>query len=89
MSVKTLEKNDHFLRKVNQTGNSLSIGLPKDIALRMNLQKGDDLQLTLNEETDEITIKKVVNMDMHPNLLKSMDRVMIKYSDMFENLKNR
>ncbi|WP_017378575.1 hypothetical protein [Paenisporosarcina sp. TG-14] len=84
-----MENNHQFFRKVNQMGYSLSVGIPKELAVRLNLQKGDDLQLTLNEETDEIMMKKVVNMNMNPNLLKSMDRVMNKYNTMFENLKDR
>ncbi|QBP41991.1 AbrB/MazE/SpoVT family DNA-binding domain-containing protein [Paenisporosarcina antarctica] len=84
-----MEDNQQFFRKVNQMGYSLSVGIPKDLAVRLNLQKGDDLQLTLNKETDGIMMKKVMNMDMNPNLLKSMDRVMNKYTTMFENLKDR
>lgn len=92
MSVDVMDK--RFVRKVNQTGNSLSVGIPKDVADLLNMKKGDDLELVYNEERGEIVIKKLEVMEnlfngINPKVLKSMNKVMGQYKDMFENLKDR
>lgn len=92
MEVKNLNRKDRYVRKVNQTGNSLSVGIPKNLSEKLNLQKGDFLELDFNEETNSIVVKKMVDpseMEINPRLLKSMDIVMDKYKGMFENLKDR
>lgn len=94
MSVNFMVKKRQVMRKVNQTGNSLTVSIPKEFAETMNLKKGDDLELLFNEDRGEIIIKKLKLVEdvfggINPRVLKSMNRVMDEYKDMFENLKDR
>lgn len=93
MSVLEMDQK-RFVRKVNQTGNSLSVGIPKDVAETLKLNKGDELELVYNEERGEIVIKKVemlenVYKNLNPEVLGAMDKVLGQYKNMFENLKDR
>jgi len=47
------------IRKVGQTGNSLSIGLPKKIADQLNIQRGDELEF--NVKDGKIILDKKIN----------------------------
>ncbi|GEK59962.1 AbrB/MazE/SpoVT family DNA-binding domain-containing protein [Marinococcus halophilus] len=81
-----------YTRRLNQSGNSLSAGIPKAIADQLELAKGDELNVYYNEETGEIIMKKAnrsLPEGVRPDVLQAMNRAVDKYDDALRNLKNR
>ncbi|WP_084687398.1 AbrB/MazE/SpoVT family DNA-binding domain-containing protein [Marinococcus halotolerans] len=81
-----------YTRRLNQSGNSLSVGIPKAIADQLELAKGDELNVYYNEETGEIIMKKAnrsLPEGVRPDVLQAMNRAVDKYDDALRNLKNK
>ncbi|MBA2176849.1 AbrB/MazE/SpoVT family DNA-binding domain-containing protein [Halobacillus locisalis] len=93
MSVNTLDKNHEktYTRKVSQVGNSLSFNIPKDLVDLLNITKGEELQITYNQEEGGIMVKKAnrVPEGIRPEMLKAMNRAVGKYDEALRNLKDR
>lgn len=78
------------IRKVGQTGNSLSIGLPKKIADQLNIQRGDELEFNVkdgkiildkkNKLEDQLDDVEMVNM---------LSETFEEHANVFERLKDR
>lgn len=85
-------RNEHFIRRVNQVGNSLSVGIPKDIAKEFDIIKGDEVFVSADIERGEIILKKVVqseNPNIRPEVIEAMKRVKTQYGKALLNLKDR
>lgn len=82
-----------YQRKVNQQGNSLSVGIPAEIAEKINLKKGETLDLTFNEETNELIYKKrqdsKLRKGINSEFLEVLDGVLCDYEEALYNLKDR
>ncbi|SIS99668.1 AbrB/MazE/SpoVT family DNA-binding domain-containing protein [Salimicrobium salexigens] len=90
MSVKKIDKKN-YTRKVSQVGNSLSFNLPKELTDLLEITKGEELQITYNEDEGEIVVKKTnwVPEGIRPEMLKAMNRAVGKYDQALRNLKDR
>ncbi|MDX6152667.1 AbrB/MazE/SpoVT family DNA-binding domain-containing protein [Marinococcus sp. PL1-022] len=81
-----------YTRRLNQSGNSLSAGIPKAIADKLQLAKGDEINVHYNEETGEIIMKKANHSlpeGVRPDVLQAMNRAVDKYDEALRNLKDR
>ena len=47
-----------YNRKVNQTGNSLTVSIPSEVAKQLGIQKGDDVSVIFESSANEFTVKK-------------------------------
>lgn len=93
MSVDTL-KNKHektYTRRVGQVGNSLSMSIPKDLADRLQMNKGDEIEVSYDEERNGLVIKPInrIPEGVRPEVLKAMNRAITKYDQALYNLKDR
>ncbi|MBW8351001.1 AbrB/MazE/SpoVT family DNA-binding domain-containing protein [Bacillus sp. IITD106] len=86
-------KKEHYTRRVNQVGNSLSVGIPKELALELDILKGDEIAITLGKERGEIIMKKVNHSIEQPNIrpevIQAMQRVKKQYGKALHNLRDR
>lgn len=91
MTVTFMEKEKRYIRKINQQGNSLSVGIPKEVAELMGIDKGEDMEVIFDESTKEMKIRKVSRLPegVTPELLEVMEGVLRDYSEVFKNLKDR
>lgn len=92
MMVSTMEsRRKKFIRKINQQGNSLSVGIPKEVARYMELNKGEELEIVFNEETKELHVKKAPKLpeSVRPEVLSALNDVMSKYKTALKNLQDR
>lgn len=94
MSVKTLERNNnenHYTRRVNQVGNSLSVNIPKALANKLKMLKGDEIEVVYDEKRDELIMRKLNRLPdgVRPEVLEAMNRAVTKYDQALRNLKDR
>lgn len=82
-----------FERKVTKIGNSLGLTLPQEFYTTLNIQQGDVLSLEINEENEQIVIKKSKKISMpegvNPKFLESLNRTINKFDGAFKDLVNR
>ncbi|MEH7336263.1 AbrB/MazE/SpoVT family DNA-binding domain-containing protein [Neobacillus drentensis] len=90
------EKRDSHIRRtrrVARMGNSLGIGIPAEFVDLFKIERGDEFEFSINEETKEIIIKPVQVMGMpkgvRPEVMKALGKAFSKYDQTFRNLKNR
>lgn len=78
-------------RKAGRMGNSVGIGIPKEIVDKLNINQGDEYEVTADTVSGVITAKPVkrVAMDVNPEMMKKLDGFMEKYEETFKNLKDR
>lgn len=91
MSV-NLMKEKRYTRRINQVGNSLSVGIPKNVTKALEINKGDEIEVCFDEERGEIIMKKVnrsVPSGVRPEILQAMNRAIGKYDKALRNLRNR
>ncbi|MDG5471333.1 AbrB/MazE/SpoVT family DNA-binding domain-containing protein [Jeotgalibacillus sp. ET6] len=93
MSVNSVsQKEKRYTRRLSQVGNSLSAGIPKEIATALDMAKGDEIEVYYDEERGEIVMKKAnrsVPKGIRPDVLKAMNRAIGKYDNALRNLKDR
>lgn len=89
MSVETVAK--RYTRTVNQTGNSLTVGIPKEYIDALNLSKGDQVEVSFDEQKGEVVMKKVNRLPegVRPDVMRAMNRAINKYDDALRNLRDR
>jgi antitoxin MazE len=78
--------------KVSALGDSLVIGLPKEVITALNISKGEDLQVRVDPATGEVIYKKVAKKlpeGVRPEVAQAVNRAMHKYDDALRNLKDR
>ncbi|WP_066190334.1 AbrB/MazE/SpoVT family DNA-binding domain-containing protein [Gracilibacillus timonensis] len=90
MSVEMLGEK-HYTRRVSQVGNSLSVNIPKDLAMKLKMNKGDEVEVIYDEEKDGLIIKKRNRLPdgIRPEVLGAMNRAISKYDKALRNLKDR
>ncbi|RAK19889.1 putative addiction module antidote [Anoxybacillus vitaminiphilus] len=93
MSMEMLGSNYEktYTRRISQVGNSLSVNLPKDLATMLNLNRGDEIEISYNEERGEIVMKRAnrIPKGVRPEVLMAMNRAISKYDEALRNLKDR
>ncbi|KAB2328917.1 AbrB/MazE/SpoVT family DNA-binding domain-containing protein [Cytobacillus depressus] len=82
-----------YQRKVHQQGNSLSVGIPSQVAERLKLKKGETLEVEFNEETQELLYRKVKAVELPKGFdiefLEVLNGVLEDYDEALINLKDR
>ncbi|PED16503.1 AbrB family transcriptional regulator [Bacillus thuringiensis] len=80
-------------RKVTKIGNSLGITVPQDIFNLLGVNLGDIVSLEVNNENDEIIIKKQKKVslpkDVDPMFLDIVSDVFERYDETLKGLANR
>lgn len=90
MSVKMME-DKHYTRRIGQVGSSLSVNIPKELVKKLDLNKGDEIEVVHDDEREELIIKKVNRLPegVRPEVLGAMNRAITKYDKALRNLKDR
>ncbi|WP_162920204.1 AbrB/MazE/SpoVT family DNA-binding domain-containing protein [Paenisporosarcina cavernae] len=86
-------KEKRFTRKIHQTGNSLTVGIPSEISEKLNLQKGEELEAIFVEGKDEIIYRKkeisYLPKGIDKEFLTVLEGVIDDYHEALLNLKDR
>ncbi|GAA0352725.1 AbrB/MazE/SpoVT family DNA-binding domain-containing protein [Bacillus horti] len=81
-----------YSRKVGRMGNSLGVSLPKNLAEKLNVSQGDELEFVENEQ-GEVLLKKVRQMELpqnvRPEVLEAFYDIFEEDKEIFEDLKDR
>ncbi|WP_010529298.1 AbrB/MazE/SpoVT family DNA-binding domain-containing protein [Lentibacillus jeotgali] len=90
MSVEMMEEK-RYRRRVSQVGNSLSVNIPKDLANKLKMNKGDEIEIIYDEKKEGLTITKANRLPegIRPEVLGAMNRAITKYDKALRNLKDR
>ncbi|MCQ6367112.1 AbrB/MazE/SpoVT family DNA-binding domain-containing protein, partial [Bacillus cereus] len=68
--------------KHTKNGKSLGLTLPQEFNTTLNIKQGDDVSLEINEENEQIVIKKSKKISMpegiNPKFLESLNRTINK-----------
>jgi antitoxin MazE len=86
-----LMKDRKEIRRVGRFGNSIGVGIPKEIAENLNIKPGDELEIGVNEK-DEIVLKKALTRlpeGIDSDMLKMIMETFDQYDDTFKGLKDR
>ncbi len=77
------------VRKVVQTGNSLSVGLPKKIIDSLNIKRGDEIEFDVKD--NQIVLKKKRNweQEVDTEMLEMLAETFEEHNEVFERLKDR
>ena len=80
-----------YNRKVNQTGNSLTVSIPSEVAKQLGIQKGDDVSVIFESSANEFTVKKKPSFpeNVRPEIASALDKVMTRYDKTLRNLRDR
>ena len=78
-------------RKVTKIGNSLGITLNKELLSKVNLDQGDDVEVTVREDTGEIILRKTPKVPscLDPQFFDVLKTNVDKYRKTLEGLKDR
>ena len=80
-----------YNRKVNQTGNSLTVSIPSEVAKQLGIQKGDAVSVIFESSANEFVVKKKTSLpkNVRPEIVSALDKVMSKYDKTLRNLRDR
>lgn len=80
-----------YNRKVNQTGNSLTVSIPSEIANQLGIQKGDDVSVIFESSANEFIVKKkpALPKNVRPEIVSALDKVINRYDKTLRNLRDR
>ncbi|GGA52050.1 hypothetical protein GCM10007416_26440 [Kroppenstedtia guangzhouensis] len=87
MSVKDMALRG--FRKVGRMGNSLGLGIPKDIVDKINIKSGDEYEVSVDPQTGVITARPIKRLGVDPQLLKDLEELMDEYGEAIRNLKDK
>ena len=91
MGVTVMEE-QRFTRKIGKQGGSLSVGIPAELTRKLNLSKGDEVEMAVAEDGGEIVIRKKrreLPSGIDGEFLDSLNRMLDKYDNALRNLKDR
>lgn len=91
MDVMTMEE-PRFTRKIGKQGGSLSVGIPAELTRKLNLSKGDEVEMAVANDGGEIVIRKkktALPEGIDEEFLDSLNRMLDKYDNALRNLKDR
>jgi antitoxin MazE len=78
-------------RKVGRMGNSPGISLPSEFLEKINLKRGDDCEVVIDELRNEIRIRPVqpIPEGLSPEFMKALDETHEQFEEALRNLRNR
>lgn len=77
------------IRKVSQTGNSLSVGLPKSIIDTLEIKRGDEMEFDVKDGQIVLNKKSKWEDKVDTELLEMLAETFEEHNDVFENLKEK
>jgi antitoxin MazE len=81
-----------YSRKIGRMGNSLGVSLPKNLAEKMNVVQGDEIEFVENEAV-EILLRKVRHVELpenvRPEVLEAFYDVFEEDREIFDDLRDR
>ncbi|HET7579307.1 MAG TPA: AbrB/MazE/SpoVT family DNA-binding domain-containing protein [Bacillales bacterium] len=77
-------------RKVVQMGNSLGVGIPKEVIDALKIRKGDQLEFDVDKDGRIIVNhNRQLPDDFDPEMIEMVRETFAEYDDVFKNLKDR
>lgn len=74
-------------------GNSLGVGIPKEVVDELNIKQGDEYEVTADPKTGVITarpVKKIVMGEgLTPEMKDELKDIFKRYDETLKNLKDR
>ncbi|MGY0691894.1 AbrB/MazE/SpoVT family DNA-binding domain-containing protein [Virgibacillus sp. FSP13] len=80
---------DKKTRKVTQMGNSLGIGLPKDIVAALNIKRGDEIEFEVQDNRMMLSKKTSLEDQVDVEMMKMLSETFKEHHRVFERLKDR
>lgn len=81
-----------YSRKIGRMGNSLGVSLPKDLARKLDINQGDEIEFIENDR-GEVVLKKARQMvlpeHIRPEVLEAFFDVFEEDEGILEDLKDR
>ncbi|SDC04507.1 antitoxin MazE [Melghirimyces thermohalophilus] len=86
----TMDKQRTF-RKVGRMGNSPGISLPPEYLDKINIKRGDECEVIIDEQRNEIRIRPVqpIPEGLSPQFMKALDETHQQYQKAIRNLRDR
>ena len=85
-------KPTRYSRKIGRMGNSLGVSLPKDLATKLNVSQGDEIEFIENE-LGEVVLKKArtgkLPEHVRPEVLEAFFDVFEEDEGILEDLRDR
>ena len=80
-----------YNRKVNQTGNSITVSIPSEIAKQMDIKKGDDVSVIFESSANEFIVRKKPTLpeNVRPEIISALDKIINRYDETLKNLRDR
>ena len=91
MDVMPMEE-PRFTRKIGKQGGSLSVGIPAELTRKLNLSKGDEVEMAVANDGGEIVIRKkktTLPEGIDEEFLRILNGVIDDYEESFWELKDR
>ena len=78
-------------RKITRIGNSLGVTFTRDLLRKLNLNLGDDVEITVNEDEGEIVLRKFASVPQgfDPKFFATLQANVEQYRRTIEGLKDR
>jgi antitoxin MazE len=81
-----------YFRKIGRMGNSLGVSLPKNLAAKLNISQGDEIEFIVNE-LGEVVLKKARQShlpdNVRPEVLEAFFDVFEEDKRILEDLRDR
>ena len=79
--------NEKETRKVAQMGNSLGIGLPKNIVDSLNIKRGDEIEFVVKENSITLSKKNKLEDQLDVEMIKMLSETFEEHDEVFKRLK--
>ncbi|MGP4071077.1 AbrB/MazE/SpoVT family DNA-binding domain-containing protein [Piscibacillus sp. B03] len=76
-------------RKVVQTGNSLSVGLPKSIVEQLNIKRGDEFEIDVKDDQIILNKKRKWEEEFDSEIVEMLAETFEEHEEVFRRLKDR
>lgn len=80
---------DKEIRKVTQTGNSLSVGLPKSIVDSLGIKRGDELEFDVKDSQIVVNKKDKWEDRVDTEMVEMLAETFDEHNEVFKKLKDR
>ncbi|MDQ0194743.1 AbrB/MazE/SpoVT family DNA-binding domain-containing protein [Paenibacillus wynnii] len=83
---------NRYFRKIGRMGNSLGVSLPKNLAAKLNVSQGDEIEFVENDR-GEVVLKKARQVQLpdhvRPEVLEAFFDVFEEDTGILEDLRDR
>jgi AbrB family looped-hinge helix DNA binding protein len=78
-----------IIRKVNKLNRSVSVVIPKEIQQAIQIQPGDDVSFSINEEGEVVLRKAAAPKSTDAELLEEIQQLYAEFADSMSYLKDK